>query len=87
MGMNPYMLPGGKTTIESTRAGIQYEIDTHTLSDTVKYLSDDVRELKKMMKLLQKPDQKILKQYSSLRDLYDQYRETYIIIFGKDLNE
>lgn len=78
------MFPGGKTTTESMNAGIQYEIENH---GTLKALSDDVRELKKIMKLLQNPNEKILEHYPTLRDLHDQYRETYILIFGKDLDE
>ena len=41
--------------------------------------------IKKLLKILAEPDKEMLKQYATLADLYNQYRETYIIIFGADV--
>lgn len=81
---NPYIIPGSKRTTESERPSIQFEISHH---QKLIELSNDVKELKRVMKLLQNPDKKILSKYPSLRDLYDQYREIYILIFKEDLDQ
>jgi len=78
---NPYINRSSIRTVENTLSGIDYQIDNNS---TLKDLAADVNEIKKCMKILFKADEKTLKQYATLRDLYDQYKETYILIFGKD---
>ena len=64
---------------DSLREGIDVLIASNVI---IKEMFQDIKDIKNHIKILDKPSPEILEQYNTLRDLYDQYRETHILIFG-----